>query len=109
MLGSLFLGVEPLETAEDVIYALSAIFAFLLLGLSISAYRKTRINALRYAIVAFALFAIYLTYEYLDEVYEEQFDTPYNDVIFSAITFGVTLFFFLAIVKQRRRKMKLED
>ncbi len=109
MLESLFLDVEPLETAEDIIYVLSAIFAFVLLGLSISAYRKTRINTLRYAIVAFALFAIYLTYEYLDEVYEEPIDTPYNDVIFSAITFGVSLFFFLAIVRQRRRKIQLED
>ena len=59
--------------------------------------------------IVIALFAIYLTYEYLDEVYEEQIDTPYNDMIYGAITFGVTLFFFLAIVRQRRRKIQLEN
>jgi cytochrome c oxidase assembly factor CtaG len=98
-----------LEVAEDVIYLLSALFAFVLLALSVSAYLKTRIKILRYAIIAFALFAAYLTYEYLDEVYEEQVDTPYNDIVFGLVTFGVTLFFFLAIVRQRRRKIQLED
>ena len=53
------------------------------------------------------MFAAYLTYEYLDEVYEEQVDTPYNDVVFGLVTFGVTLFFFLAIVRQRRRKISV--
>jgi hypothetical protein len=109
MLESLLLVIEPFETAEDVIFGLSAIFAFVLFGLSISAYRKTRISALKYAVVAFALLAVYLSYEYLDEVYEEQIDTPYTDVIFIAVTFGIALFFFLAIVRQRRRKIQLED
>jgi TRAP-type C4-dicarboxylate transport system permease small subunit len=80
-----------------------------LFALSISAYRKTRIKVLKYAIVAFGLFAIYLTYEYLDEVYEEQIDTPYNDLIFGLITFAITLFFFLAIVRHRRRKIQLSE
>lgn len=109
MLESLFLDIEFLETAEDIIYGLSALFAFVLFGLSISAYRKTRIRALKYAVIAFALLAVYLSYEYLDEVYEEQIETPYTDVIFSAVTFGIALFFFLAIVRQRRRKIQLED
>jgi predicted MFS family arabinose efflux permease len=109
MLDSLFLVIESLETAEDIIYLLSALFAFVLLGLSVSAYLKTRMKVLKYAIIAFALFAVYLTYEYLDEVYEAQIDTPYNDVVFGLVTFGVTLFFFLAIVGQRRRKIQLED
>lgn len=101
--------IEPLEMAEDVIYLFSALFAFVLLALSVSAYKKTRINTLKFAIVAFALFAIYLTYEYLDEAYEEQIDTPYNDVIYAAMTFAITLFFFLAIVRQRRRKIQLSE
>jgi hypothetical protein len=62
-----------------------------------------------YRMYLFALLAVYLSYEYLDEVYEEQIDTPYTDVIFSAVTFGIALFFFLAIVRQRRRKIQLED
>jgi hypothetical protein len=39
-----------------------------------------------------AVFATYLTYEYLDEVYEEQIDTPYNDVIYGAVTFPADKF-----------------
>lgn len=109
MLETLLLVIEPLEFAEDIIYGVSALFAFVLLALSISAYMKTRIKVLKYAIVAFALFAVYLSYEYLDEAFEAQVDTPYNDIIFSLITFGITLFFFLTIVGQRRRKIQLED
>jgi hypothetical protein len=109
MLESLLLVIEPLEIAEDIIYGVSALFAFVLLALSITAYINTRIKVLKYAIVAFALFAVYLSYEYLDEAFEGQIDTPYNDIIFSLITFGITLFFFLAIVGQRRRNIQLED
>jgi hypothetical protein len=55
MLESFFLVIELLEIAEDVIYALSASFAFVLFALSISAYRKTRINALLDEVKDFAV------------------------------------------------------
>jgi hypothetical protein len=89
----------PLELLENIIYGFSTVFALVLLGLSVTAYRNLRIKTIKYAIVAFALFSIYLFYEFIEDIYE-QVDTPYNDVAYSALTFGVALFFFLAIVKK---------
>jgi hypothetical protein len=52
---SSFLVIKPLEIAEDVNYALSESFAIALFSLSISAYRKTRINALLNEVKDFAV------------------------------------------------------
>jgi hypothetical protein len=89
----------PLEIVENIIYGFSTVFALVLLALSITAYKNLRIKTIKYAIVAFALLSVYLFYEFIEDIYEEV-DTPYNDVAYSALTFGVALFFFLAIVKK---------
>jgi hypothetical protein len=89
----------PLEIVENIIYGFSTVFALVLLALSITAYKNLRIKTIKYAIVAFALLSVYLFYEFIEDIYEEV-DTAYNDVAYSALTFGVALFFFLAIVKK---------
>jgi hypothetical protein len=71
----------------------------LLLALSISAYRKTGLKKIAYAIVAFALFAVYLFYEYLEGVFKF-LGEGYSDIILHSMTFGVLVLFFLAIVRK---------
>ena len=61
--------VELITTLEGIIYLSSTVLALLLLALSISAYRNTGIKKIKYAIVAFALFAVFLFYEYLEGVF----------------------------------------
>jgi hypothetical protein len=70
-----------------------------LLALSISAYRKTGLKKIAYAIVAFALFAVYLFYEYLEGVFKF-LGEGYSDIILHSMTFGVLVLFFLAIVRK---------
>jgi hypothetical protein len=69
------------------------------LALSISAYRNTGIKKIAYAIAAFALFAAFLSYEYLEIVFEFLGNT-YSDLILPSMTFGVLVLFFLSIVKK---------
>ena len=71
----------------------------MLLGLSISAYRKTGLKKIAYAIVAFALFAAYLFYEYLEGVFDF-LGNAYSDIILPSMIFGVLVLFFLAIVRK---------
>jgi hypothetical protein len=70
-----------------------------LLALSISAYRKTGLKKIAYAIVAFALFAVYLFYEYLEGVFKF-LGEGYSDMILHSMIFGVLVLFFLAIVRK---------
>ncbi len=56
---SFLLGIELIDTLEAIIYISSTALSLLLLALSISAYRKTGLKKIAYAIVAFALFAAY--------------------------------------------------
>ena len=91
--------VELIDTLEGIIYLSSTVLALLLLALSISAYRNTGIKKIKYAIVAFALFAAFLFYEYLEGVFKF-LEANYSDLILSSITFGVLILFFLAIIRK---------
>jgi len=73
----------------------------LLLALSISAYINTGIKKILYAIVAFALFAAYLFYEYLEDIFNF-LENTYSDIILPSMIFGVLVLFFLAIVRKIR-------
>jgi hypothetical protein len=73
-----------------------------LLALSISAYRKTGLKKIAYAIVAFALFAAYLFYEYLEGVFTFLRNT-YTDIILPSMIFGVLVLFFLAIISKNNK------
>ena len=91
--------VELINTLEGIIYLSSTVLALLLLALSISAYRNTGIKKIKYAIAAFALFAAFLFYEYLEGVFKF-LEANYSDLILASITFGVLILFFLAIIRK---------
>ena len=91
---------EPYKPIEQMIKIGITAFSVLLLGLSISAYRKTRLKAIVYAAVAFGLFAVQIFFDYLEDAVEG-FETPYNDVIFLGITLAILVLFFMAIVRKR--------
>jgi len=73
-------------------------FSIILFALAITAYKNTKVKKVAFAAAAFALFAIQLAIEYVDEVVhilEDQID-----VILSLITLGILLLFFFAVVKK---------
>ncbi len=88
---------EPITQAIKI--AIAA-FSILLLGLSISAYKKTALKRTLYAAVAFGLFAIQTFFDYLEDAVKA-FDTPYSDIIFFGITLAILVLFFMAIVRKR--------
>jgi hypothetical protein len=90
---------EPYEPVEQAIKLAIAAFSLLLLGLSISAYKKTALKRILYAAVAFGLFAVQMFFDYLGDAVAA-FDVPINDVVFSGITLAILALFFLAIVKK---------
>ena len=92
--------VEPYEPITQVIQIAIAAFSLLLLGLSISAYKKTSLKRILYAAVAFGLFAIQIFFDYLEDAVEA-FDTPYSDIIFYGITLGILVLFFVAVIRRK--------
>lgn len=90
----------PYEPIEQVIKIGIAAFSLLLLGLSISAYRKTALKSILYAAVAFGLFAVQMFFEYLEDAVGA-FDVSYSGIIFSGITLAILALFFIAIVRKR--------
>lgn len=92
--------VEPYEPITQAIKIAIAAFSLLLLGLSISAYKKTALKRIIYAAVAFGLFAIQMFFDYLEDA-AEGFDTAYSDIIFYGITLAILVLFFMAIVRKR--------
>ena len=92
---------DVFENIETIILAVAGIFSLLLLALSISAYRKTGLKKIIYAASAFALFAVQLLFESLEETFEV-LDTGYGSVITSSITLAILVLFFLAIVQKNK-------
>ncbi len=111
ILQSLFRQVEtgsaitegPYEPIVQLLKIAIGAFSLLLLALAISAYRKTALRGLIYAAVAFGLFAVQLFFDFLEDSVES-LQQPFNDVIFYALTLGVLVFFFLAVVRGRDQK-----
>jgi len=91
---------EPYLPIEQIIKIGIAAFSILLLGLSISAYRKTAPKSIVYAAVAFGLFAVQMFFVYLEDAVEG-FDQPFNEIIFLGITLAILVLFFTAIVRRR--------
>jgi hypothetical protein len=94
---------EPDEQYEPIVQIIKigiAAFSLLLLGLSLSAYSKTKLKKIIYAAVAFGLFAVQLFFDYLEDAVPS-FETAYNDIIFYAMTLGILVLFFIAVVKRK--------
>ena len=90
--------VMELERVDNIISASIVIFSVLLLVLSVSGYRKTRIRLTIYAIIIFALFAIQQFLDLSDDIFAI-LDTPITDIVIHSLTLCILVIFFLAIVK----------
>jgi hypothetical protein len=96
--------VDPQGAYEPIVQFIKigiAAFSVLLLGLSISAYRKTALKGIIYAAAAFGLFAVQLFFDYAEDAVEG-WEQPYNDVIYYAMTLGILILFFLAVVRRNK-------
>ena len=100
MFSGLLLQSELFEGIERTIQAATGIFSVLLLALSISAYKRTGLKKIIFAAVAFALFAVQLLIESLEDTFEV-LDTGYGSVITSAMTLAILVLFFIAIVQKK--------
>ena len=100
ILSSILLEFDPFEGVENIISAAIGVFSLLLLALSITAFRKTRLRITIYAMIIFALFAIQQLLDYSSNIYSS-LDTPITDVVISALTLAILVLFFLAIVKTK--------
>jgi hypothetical protein len=87
---------EQLGTQEALDVAI-AVFSLVLLALSLSAYRKTRLRRLLLVSGAFGLFAVEVLIRQLDDfVFNVGFQTA--QIVVGAMEFVILLLFFLAIV-----------
>ena len=87
---------EGFATQETLDVAI-AIFALVLLALSLSAYRKTRLRRLLLVSCAFGLFAVDVLVRQLDDfVFNVGFQTA--QILVALMEFVILLLFFLAIV-----------
>jgi hypothetical protein len=92
---------EAYEPIVQLIKIGIAAFSLLLLGLSISAYRKTALKGIIYAAVAFGLFAVQLLFDYAEDAVEGWVQ-PFNDVIFYAMTLAILVLFFMAVIRRNK-------
>lgn len=92
--------IDPYEPIVQLIKIGIAAFSILLLGLSITAYKRTALKGIIYAAIAFGLFAAQLLFDYMEDAIEG-LEQPYNDVIYYAMTLAILVFFFLAIVRRK--------
>ena len=90
--------IDSFEGLENAIALGITVISLLLLALSVTAYRKTRLKVTIYAIIIFALFAIQQFIDYLDNVIPA-LDNPITDVVISSLTLTILALFFLAIVR----------
>ena len=96
-----FLATETpfLELIESILYIIGTIFAAILIALSISAYRNTRLRKLLYAIVAFLLFGIFLFYEFLE--HSMSLENTFTEIVIPFMGLSILVLFFMAIVNKK--------
>jgi hypothetical protein len=91
---------EPYEPIQQAIKIGIGVFSVLLLGLSLSAYKKTQLRRIIIAAIAFGLFAVQMFFEYLGDTVKT-IEAPFNDLILSAMTLTIVALFFIAIVRRQ--------
>ena len=99
IISKLFLEIEPFGIDDGLKIGI-IIFSVILFALSITAYRNTGIKKILFAAAAFALFAIQLFVDSIED-YLEFFGEDATDILVSLITFAILVLFFVAIVKKR--------
>jgi hypothetical protein len=92
--------IDSFEGLENAIALGITVISLLLLALSVTAYRKTRLKVTIYAIIIFALFATQQFIDYLDNIIPA-LDNPITDVVISSLTLTILALFFLAIVRTK--------
>ena len=92
--------IDSFEGLENAIALGITVISLLLLALSVTAYRKTRLRVTIYAIIIFALFAIQQFIDYLDNIIVA-LDNPITDVVVSSLMLTILALFFLAIVRTK--------
>lgn len=84
------------ETQEGLEFAIAA-FALVLLALTLSAYRKTRLRRLLLVSLAFGLFAVRVAIRQIDSfVFAVGYQT--DQILGAVVEFVILLLFFLAVV-----------
>jgi hypothetical protein len=86
------------DLIEILLYVLGSILSVILVKLSVSAYLKSGLKRLRYAIFAFSLFCGFLIYENLEHLFS--IDNPFTDIIIPSTGLAILVFFFLAVIKR---------
>ena len=99
ILPELFLEIKSFGAQNAIELGIIA-FSLVLCGLSINAYRTTGLKKLVYAATAFALFAIQLFFEYIEEAYDF-FADDQTDIVVTSTTLSILVLLFLAIVKKK--------
>jgi hypothetical protein len=86
--------------SEEFLNAAVGVFALLLLALTLSTYRKTRLRRLLIVSAAFGLFAVNVVIQQLDAfVFAVGYQT--DQIITTALEFLILLLFFAAIVVKK--------
>jgi hypothetical protein len=103
-----FLQSMVLDMAEEPVLLENALkiviltFSLVLLALTISAYRKTGLNKILYAAIAFGLFAFHASFDFLaDNVKFFEALQSEIDVLLLVIMLAILTLFFIAIVKRK--------
>ena len=99
IISNIFLETEPFGIESGIELGIVA-FALILFTLSITAYRNTRIKKILFAASAFALFAIQLFVDSIED-YIGILDEDVTGIIVKLMTFAILVLFFVAIVKKR--------
>jgi hypothetical protein len=99
ILSKIFLETEPSGIETGIELGIVA-FALVLFALSITAYRNTRIKKILFAAAAFALFAIQLFVDSIED-YLVFLDEDITGIIVKLMTFAILVLFFVAIVKKK--------
>jgi hypothetical protein len=95
------LAIDSPITIENILKLGIGAFSIVLLALSVSAYRKSGLKKIAYAAIAFALFAIQLFFEFLEDNVKSLEGAVYSNIISYATTLTILILFFLAIVKRK--------
>lgn len=99
ILQNILLQIDNIEISGIVDLAIM-VFSLLLLSLSLIAFKNTGLKKILYAAGAFGLFAISLFLEYTEESTDFLGGIDI-DFVGSAITLGILILLFIAIVKRR--------
>ncbi len=86
------------DIVEMLLYVAGSIFSVVLVALSISAYRKSGLHKLKYAIVAFSLFCVFLIYENVEHLF--LFENPITDIIIPLTGMVILALFFMTVVRK---------